>query len=242
MGYTRSCTTSRRCARPWSPGTPLPRRKASPRLSWRIAGWPTTLPWQSEEDGIIFGASSVKQMVQTAQALKKGKLSDEAVKGIEEIWESVRRMMRRRITSLRSRTCLLHEGHEKRIQSLPSFFLIRYCREVFEEWGTLTFRFSHTTNETFFFSLSLLKKGGSSSPVVFFSQLPISILYNYASVAAAPPGPPPSMPMKISNVETPGKCSQHQFVDLITLPFTLSLCLDQSLLRKQLQLPILIST
>lgn len=45
---------------------------------------------QGEEDGVIFGASSLKQIEQTAKGLQKGKLSDEAVKGIEEIWQSVK--------------------------------------------------------------------------------------------------------------------------------------------------------
>lgn len=45
---------------------------------------------QGNEDGVIFGASSLKQVEQTTQALKNGKLSDEAVKGIEQIWESVK--------------------------------------------------------------------------------------------------------------------------------------------------------
>lgn len=45
---------------------------------------------QSDEDGVIFGASKLTQVEQTAQGIKKGKLSDEAVKGIEGIWESVK--------------------------------------------------------------------------------------------------------------------------------------------------------
>ncbi|MBO1764923.1 aldo/keto reductase, partial [Escherichia coli] len=44
---------------------------------------------QGDEDGIIFGASSIEQAEQTLQGFKNGKLSDEAVKGIQEIWESV---------------------------------------------------------------------------------------------------------------------------------------------------------
>jgi len=43
-----------------------------------------------EEDGVIFGASKLSQAEQTPKWLKKGKLSDEAVKGIDEIWESVK--------------------------------------------------------------------------------------------------------------------------------------------------------
>ncbi|KAI1676414.1 Aflatoxin B1 aldehyde reductase member [Pyrenophora tritici-repentis] len=44
---------------------------------------------QGDEDGIIFGASKISQVEQTVQSIKKGKLSDEAVKDIQEIWESV---------------------------------------------------------------------------------------------------------------------------------------------------------
>ena len=43
---------------------------------------------QGDDDGVIFGASKPAQVEQTAQGIKKGKLSDEAVKGIDEIWES----------------------------------------------------------------------------------------------------------------------------------------------------------
>lgn len=45
---------------------------------------------EGDEDGVIFGASKLTQIEQTAQALKKGKLSDETAKGIDEIWESVK--------------------------------------------------------------------------------------------------------------------------------------------------------
>lgn len=45
---------------------------------------------KGDEDAIIFGASSVKQAEQTAQSIKKGKLSEDAVKGIEQIWENVK--------------------------------------------------------------------------------------------------------------------------------------------------------
>ncbi|KAF2865743.1 NADP-dependent oxidoreductase domain-containing protein [Massariosphaeria phaeospora] len=41
-------------------------------------------------DGVIFGASSVRQIEQTAQGLKKGALSDEARDRIEAIWEKVK--------------------------------------------------------------------------------------------------------------------------------------------------------
>lgn len=57
-------------------------------LAYRWVAYHSAL--QGDEDGVIFGASSVRQVEQTAQALKKGKLSDEAVKAIEEIWESVK--------------------------------------------------------------------------------------------------------------------------------------------------------
>ncbi|PVI03486.1 Aldo/keto reductase [Periconia macrospinosa] len=43
-----------------------------------------------EENGVIFGASSPAQVEQTAQALKRGKLSAKAVEGIESLWETVK--------------------------------------------------------------------------------------------------------------------------------------------------------
>lgn len=43
-----------------------------------------------EGDAVIFGASSIRQIEQTAGGIKKGKLSAEAVKGIDALWESVK--------------------------------------------------------------------------------------------------------------------------------------------------------
>ncbi|OAL04347.1 Aldo/keto reductase [Phaeosphaeriaceae sp. SRC1lsM3a] len=43
-----------------------------------------------QENGVIIGASRHEQIEQTIGAIKKGKLSEEAVKGIEGIWESVK--------------------------------------------------------------------------------------------------------------------------------------------------------
>ncbi|KAF1935607.1 Aldo/keto reductase [Clathrospora elynae] len=57
-------------------------------LAYRWVAFNSVL--EGEQDGVIFGASSLKQVEQTTQALKKGKLSAEAVKGIEGIWESVK--------------------------------------------------------------------------------------------------------------------------------------------------------
>ncbi|KAF1830794.1 Aldo/keto reductase [Decorospora gaudefroyi] len=57
-------------------------------LAYRWVAYHSVL--SGDEDGVIFGASSVAQVEQTAQGLKKGKLSDEAVQGIEEIWQSVK--------------------------------------------------------------------------------------------------------------------------------------------------------
>ncbi|CAO2647345.1 Nn.00g082670.m01.CDS01 [Neocucurbitaria sp. VM-36] len=57
-------------------------------LAYRWVAYHSAL--EGDEDGVIFGASSTKQTEQTAQALKKGKLSEEAVKSIQEIWESVK--------------------------------------------------------------------------------------------------------------------------------------------------------
>jgi aflatoxin B1 aldehyde reductase len=44
---------------------------------------------QGEENGVIIGASSVEQIEQTVGGIKKGKLSESAVQGIEGIWKSV---------------------------------------------------------------------------------------------------------------------------------------------------------
>jgi aflatoxin B1 aldehyde reductase len=57
-------------------------------LAYRWVAYHSAL--QGDEDGVIFGASKISQAEQTAKSLKKGKLSDEAVKGIEQIWESVK--------------------------------------------------------------------------------------------------------------------------------------------------------
>jgi aflatoxin B1 aldehyde reductase len=43
-----------------------------------------------EGDGVIFGASKLTQIEQTAAGIKKGKLSQEAAKSIDELWESVK--------------------------------------------------------------------------------------------------------------------------------------------------------
>ncbi|KAH8731754.1 NADP-dependent oxidoreductase domain-containing protein [Phaeosphaeriaceae sp. PMI808] len=43
-----------------------------------------------EENGVIFGASTVDQIEQTVVGLKKGKLSEEAAARIEEIWQKVK--------------------------------------------------------------------------------------------------------------------------------------------------------
>ncbi|KAG9193501.1 hypothetical protein G6011_03536 [Alternaria panax] len=57
-------------------------------LAYRWVAYHSAL--QGDEDGVIFGASKISQAEQTAKSLKAGKLSDEAVKGIDEIWESVK--------------------------------------------------------------------------------------------------------------------------------------------------------
>lgn len=48
--------------------------------------------FSSSERGrwVIFGASNLEQTKQTAQALKKGKLSADYVNSIEEIWQSIK--------------------------------------------------------------------------------------------------------------------------------------------------------
>ncbi|KAF2626686.1 aflatoxin B1 aldehyde reductase-like protein member 2 [Macroventuria anomochaeta] len=44
----------------------------------------------TEGDGVIFGASKLSQIEQTAANIKNGKLSDEAVKSIDHLWETVK--------------------------------------------------------------------------------------------------------------------------------------------------------
>ncbi|ORY19302.1 NADP-dependent oxidoreductase domain-containing protein [Clohesyomyces aquaticus] len=43
-------------------------------------------------DGVIFGASNIKQLEQTAQTLKKGPLSEEAAKKIHQVWLKVEKV------------------------------------------------------------------------------------------------------------------------------------------------------
>lgn len=43
-----------------------------------------------EGDGVIFGASKLSQIEQTAGGIKKGKLSEEAAKSIDALWETVK--------------------------------------------------------------------------------------------------------------------------------------------------------
>jgi aflatoxin B1 aldehyde reductase len=43
-----------------------------------------------EGDGVIFGASKISQIEQTAGGIQKGKLSPEAAKSIDELWETVK--------------------------------------------------------------------------------------------------------------------------------------------------------
>ncbi|KAL6702618.1 hypothetical protein ACN47E_001287 [Coniothyrium glycines] len=58
-------------------------------LAYRWVAYHSAL--QGDDDGVIFGASSLKQIEQTANGLKKGKLSSASVQGIEQIWESVKK-------------------------------------------------------------------------------------------------------------------------------------------------------
>ncbi|KAF2267274.1 Aldo/keto reductase [Lojkania enalia] len=57
-------------------------------LAYRWVGYNSLLK-EELGDAVIFGASSLKQVEQTAQALKKGPVSEEAAKRIQKIWESV---------------------------------------------------------------------------------------------------------------------------------------------------------
>lgn len=58
-------------------------------LAYRWVGYNSILKAELG-DAVIFGASKVKQIEQTAQGLKKGGLSKEAVDRIEAIWQSVK--------------------------------------------------------------------------------------------------------------------------------------------------------
>jgi len=57
-------------------------------LAYRWVGYNSALE-ADKGDAVIFGASSLKQIEQTAATLKKGGLSDEAVKRIDAIWKKV---------------------------------------------------------------------------------------------------------------------------------------------------------
>ncbi|KAI8933063.1 hypothetical protein NX059_009708 [Plenodomus lindquistii] len=57
-------------------------------LAYRWVAYHSAL--NGDEDGIIFGASKFEQVEQTAKSIKAGRLSDEAVKGIDQIWEKVK--------------------------------------------------------------------------------------------------------------------------------------------------------
>jgi len=57
-------------------------------LAYRWVGYNSALDAE-KGDGVIFGASSTKQIEQTAAGLKKGGLSDDAVKRIDAIWKKV---------------------------------------------------------------------------------------------------------------------------------------------------------
>ncbi|KAF2467861.1 Aldo/keto reductase [Lindgomyces ingoldianus] len=57
-------------------------------LAYRWVGYHSALK-ADLGDAVIFGASSLKQIEQTAQGLKKGPLSDEAVERIQHVWKTV---------------------------------------------------------------------------------------------------------------------------------------------------------
>lgn len=57
-------------------------------LAYRWVAYNSALT--EEGDGVIFGASKLSQIEQTAASLRKGALSAEAVEGIERLWETVR--------------------------------------------------------------------------------------------------------------------------------------------------------
>jgi aflatoxin B1 aldehyde reductase len=57
-------------------------------LAYRWVGYHSSMKAELD-DAVIFGASSLAQVEQTAQWLKKGKLSDEAAERIDTMWKSV---------------------------------------------------------------------------------------------------------------------------------------------------------
>ncbi|KAF2125286.1 Aldo/keto reductase [Dothidotthia symphoricarpi CBS 119687] len=63
---------------------------AKAELAYRWVAYHSALK-EDQGDAVIFGASSVRQIEQTLQGLKKGPLSEEAVRAIEGIWESVKK-------------------------------------------------------------------------------------------------------------------------------------------------------
>jgi aflatoxin B1 aldehyde reductase len=58
-------------------------------LAYRWVGYNSVMKAELG-DGVIFGASSLKQIEQTAKGLKRGRLSAEAQKRIDSIWETVK--------------------------------------------------------------------------------------------------------------------------------------------------------
>jgi aflatoxin B1 aldehyde reductase len=58
-------------------------------LAYRWVGYNSALS-ADKGDAVIFAGSSMNQVEQTAKGLKKGKLSEEAAKRIQQIWESVK--------------------------------------------------------------------------------------------------------------------------------------------------------
>ncbi|XP_014553619.1 hypothetical protein COCVIDRAFT_29190 [Bipolaris victoriae FI3] len=58
-------------------------------LAYRWVAYHSAL--HGDEDGILLGVSKLSQIEQTIQGIKKGKLSDEAVKAIEVVWENIKR-------------------------------------------------------------------------------------------------------------------------------------------------------
>jgi aflatoxin B1 aldehyde reductase len=58
-------------------------------LAYRWVGYNSALKAELG-DAVLFGASSLEQVEQTAKALKKGGLSEESVRRIEAMWQSVK--------------------------------------------------------------------------------------------------------------------------------------------------------
>lgn len=60
-------------------------------LGFRWTAWNSQIDTKGKYgDGLVIGASRPEQITQTLEYLRKGPLTDKAVKAIDEIWEMVK--------------------------------------------------------------------------------------------------------------------------------------------------------